>query len=114
MGYLCLPLNYPDKSIKIVGNIRSALVQAFFKMQAAFPEDKMVESVSQQMKDSLLFKRYYLLRGEVTKAAKKYLSACRPLTRKTDTGKLTKFEKMNSNRLKNNSLVFWNPPGTKN
>jgi serine/threonine protein phosphatase PrpC len=84
MGYLCLPLNFPDKSIKIIGNIRSALIQAFFKLQAAFPEDKMIESVSQLLKDSILFKRYYLYRGEVTKAAKKYLAACKPGTRKKD------------------------------
>lgn len=84
MSYLCLPLNYPDKSIKIIGNIRSALIQAFFKLQAAFPKDKMIESVSQLLKDSLLFKRYYLYRGEVTKAAKKYLAACKPGTRKKD------------------------------
>ncbi len=84
MGYLCLPLNYPDKSIKIIGNIRSSLIQAFFRAEAAFPKDKMIESVSQLLKDSLLFKHYFTFRGEVTKVAKKYLAGCRPGTRKTD------------------------------
>lgn len=76
--YFCTPLNIPqladlfDNDIK--NTIRSALIEAFFAYNIAFPDDKFLEPKATEP----LFRLYRTHRATVATAVKTYLKSCSP------------------------------------